>query len=76
MDVGNLAYLSLTAIVGLSYFVGRLSMRVDVLDRTQEQARQTAEKIFNKLDELTALAAANSAYHLAADTRRTSDHEQ
>ena len=71
MELANLAYTILAGLVAVGFFLGRLSSKVDTLSKANDDRRHDLGEIYRKLDQLAQLAAANSAYHAAAEHRRT-----
>lgn len=62
-NLANLIYTILVALVGLAFFTGRLSMKVDRFRDDRNEIENRLNQIFHKLDELTRLAALNEAWH-------------
>lgn len=58
LDSANLAYTILLSLIGLAFFTGRLSIRVDRLDRDYQTINQTSREIFRELNKLSQIVTA------------------
>ena len=58
----TLAYTILAGLVGIAFFLGRLSSRVDTLKEEYAATKNTVAAIFAKLDRLTEIAIAGEAW--------------
>lgn len=62
-QAGMLGYTILAGLVGVAFFLGRVSSRVDRCERDSTTLTSTTTAIFTELRELTKLAAKNEGYH-------------
>lgn len=68
-DLANLAYLILTGLLGVAFFLGCLLTEVKSLKSRNISLDTKLDQIFGKLDDLAKSAALNEAWHHPAKIR-------
>jgi len=62
-ELATLGYTILAGLLGVAFFLGRLSTKIDSLQAERIELRQNLHEIFNRLDVLAQAAAKNDAWH-------------